>query len=60
MRKDLRGDEQILYDDLIKTINRLYENDNIKYNLISKVDCLVDCIINNNNMDYNNPDDWNF
>lgn len=47
MRRDLKPNEQKTYDDLIQDINDYVDSEDIQVMLISKLDTLVDEIIEN-------------
>ena len=47
MRRDLKPNEQKTYDDLIQDINDYIDSEDIQIMLISKLDTLVDEIIEN-------------
>lgn len=47
MRRDLKPNEQKTYDDLIQDINDYVDSEDIQIMLISKLDTLVDEIIEN-------------
>lgn len=57
-RRDLKDDEQILYEELTKKLNRYLFTSECK-ECIGLVDDLIDAIIKNDEED-NNYNDWNF
>lgn len=57
-RRDLKDDEQILYEELTKKLNRYLFTSQCQ-ECIGLVDDLIDAIIKNDEED-NNYNDWNF